>query len=130
MSVINEAIYSRLSADANIMAIVGTRIFPSKATQNQPPPLIMYFRVDTVPATALNTASTFMASRFQFDCWHKTEIGAETLAEKVKTSLDGFIGTILGITIGGIVFLDQFDDYDDDAELYRVGQYFRILHSL
>lgn len=70
-----------------------------------------------------------MGSTFQIDSWAKTALGAADLATKCRSGLDGLRGSILGIRVDGVLFLDEFSDYDDDANLFRVSQDYRFWHN-
>lgn len=129
MSTIDDAIYNRISTDSDIIAFNGS-ISALTAKPGASMPMIIYNRVSTVPINALGTSSTLASSRFQFDCYSKDSSQASDLASKIKASLDAFFGTILGVTIGGIMMIDQFSIYESDAELYRETIDFNVMHSI
>lgn len=130
MSLLRTAIYTKLSGDAAVSAIVGTNIYPVKLPPtNLTPPYITYFRVSTVRVQSMLGGSQLASPLFQFDAWAKTHAAADDLAEKIRLALEGFKGTVSGVVIGGILFQNQFEEYDEDAELHRVMSEYRIWHE-
>lgn len=130
MSLIDEALRNRLINDANVTALVAQRIYLIRAPQGATMPCLTFQKIDTVPTHAYATTSRLENSRFQFDSWAKTPSESKSLADKVKSSLDGYIGVILGVTIYGILLATEIDYYEQDAELFRVGMDFKVLHKV
>jgi hypothetical protein len=130
MSDIKEALVKRLRDDTGVAALIAARIYPLKATQDTAFPCLVYNRIDSVPERVMGMASGLFFARFQIDSWGKSASAVTNLASKVRTSLDGFIGSILGVDIGGVSLLDEADDYDDEVRLYRVIQNFGIWYTI
>lgn len=126
MAAVEAALVSKLQGDTAVAAVVAARIYPLLLTQGTALPAIVYQRLSSYGEHANDTNSTLISSRIRFDCYGKTYTDAKNLAIKVKTCLDGFIGLILSVHIDGILFVDEFDSYDEDAELVVVGVDFRI----
>lgn len=129
MSTVDDALYNKISTDATITAIAKT-IAPITVLPGSPMPAITYNRISTVPVNALGTSASLASSRFQFDCYSKKSSEASNLASKIQASLDAFIGTILGVKIGGIMMIGQFSAYEPDAELFRESIDFDVWHSI
>lgn len=129
MAIIEDAIFARLSTDSGLTALVSTRIYPMKLPDTTAYPAITYQCIDKIPASALGTASTCFAARFQFDCWGKTMSAVKNLANKLRNSLDALDTTLSGIRIYGIVYLGEFDTYEADTELYRISSDFKIMFT-
>lgn len=60
-------------------------------------------------------------ARIQVDAWAKTYSSAKTLANTLRSGLDGFAGDLQGTTIGLIRVDGGRDDFDNDAGLFRVS---------
>lgn len=129
MALIEASLVSILTNNVTVAAVT-TTFSPLILAQPTDLPAIVYTRINTIPETANATTSTLMGSRIRFDCYAKTIIAAKELAQKVKGCLDGYIGTILGNAIDGIIYLDEYDSFDTDAELPVVGVDFRVWHRL
>lgn len=126
MAAVETALVYQLQNDSAVGAVVDARIYPLLLTQGSELPAIVYQRLSTYGEHANDTNSTLISSRIRFDCYGKTYSDAKNLAIKVKACLDGFIGLILTVHIDGILFVDEFDSYDEDAELVVIGVDFRI----
>lgn len=125
---------ARLLGDSGITAIVGSgssaRIFPIKLPQGQKNPSIVYSRISGLGDHHMQGASGLSRPRIQIDCWAQSADVAAQLADLVKERIDGFRGSVLwgenspeeAIDIQGIFFDSEREDYDGDAQLYRVGR--------
>jgi len=82
-----------LAANAGVAAIT-TRISLSRSNESDALPRITVHQIggDHKHHTLAATGRAF--GRFQIDCHADTPIGADTLAEAVRQSLDGFRGTM------------------------------------
>lgn len=90
--IIENAIYSLLTQDADISSMVGNRVYPSDLPQMYILPAITFFRVSSVQ---IQTHTEGMPNpRFQVDSWAETNDDTAQLATYVKNLLNGFKGTI------------------------------------
>lgn len=82
-------IYNILSADADVAAIVGTRIYPhGEAPQNVNRPYVTWLLVAGVPEQVLDGASETDRDTVQIDCWHQTGSGVVQLASAVRLAIE------------------------------------------
>jgi len=117
--VIDEALYARLTGDAQVAAIVGTRVRPIKLKQGDSTPALSYFEVFGVHETGLSGSHGAATSMFQIDCWGKGYAEVRNLGEKVRLALHNWRGTLGGTEVQGVYAVETQEDYDQDAELYR-----------
>lgn len=127
---IESALSSRLLADTDLTDLISTRLWPMRVRQGADTPHVAFYKVDTLTDHAYNTSDNLVGSRFRFDCFAKEMKVAKTVAEIIRTSLDAYKGTILSETIYGILYLDEFDGYDDDTELFITSIDFRVWHRI
>lgn len=114
-------------ADAAIASIVGIRMFAGRMPQGEIRTSIVFTRVSGVGDHHLQGPSGLARARFQIDAWAQTLDAAVALADLIKARIDGFRGTIQwddnspgnALTIQGIFFESESEDYDDTAKLYR-----------
>lgn len=99
------ALVNVLKNDAGVAAIVGTRIYPDPAPQDAPRPLISYWRVSTQRIQSHDGAISIARPRIQVNSVGDTYLSAKTLANAVRTALDGYRGD--GVHIS---FLDNDAD--------------------
>ena len=124
---IRPALYSFLMDDLNISSIVGgARIYPVKLLQGVIDPSIVYNRISGQGDHHSEGPSGLTRPRIQIDCYATTHDQAVSLADKVKTRLDGYKGVMgLGqtaVNVQGVFFDSDRDDFDPDQKLYRVSR--------
>jgi len=109
---IGEVIDSVLINDAAVSAIVGTSVFPLFAKQGAAYPLITW-RIDggTETNETKDGASTLDFVPIEVICFGQTYKVTADLADKVRTALDRYSGTVNGVEIQNIVFYDIENDY-------------------
>jgi len=129
MAQLEPAIVEHLLDDSNVTALIGDRLYPVRITQNVQPPCVAYRKIDVLTDHAYRTANGLSGTRIRFDCFAKSVKESKTIAEKLVTSLDGLIDTILGVAIHGTLYLDEFDGYNDEAKLFVVSVDFRFWHN-
>lgn len=76
-----------LIADADVTAIVGTRIFPLRIPQGQALPAIRYVVIASSSDHHLGGTSGSAETTIQFDCYSETYSEAIDLGNKVRTAL-------------------------------------------
>lgn len=94
MSDIAELIVERLEDDATVGTSAGNRIYPAGAEQGAVRPYVTFQLISsgTVNDMAPTASATFEA-RFQINCWADTYSAAVTLANAVRSSLNGWRNT-------------------------------------
>lgn len=107
-----EDIYSVLSVDAGLVALVGTRVYPLRRPPKVVLPCVTYGTISDVPAET-HAGYTMRAARVQFDCWADSMAGAQGLAAAVKAAVTG-VGEA-AIILGG------FDDLEYETDTYHVA---------
>jgi hypothetical protein len=111
---IEQRVYTLLSGTAAVTALVGTRIYPTKAQQAALLPQLVYRRVSTSRVYSLAGESGVEMCRIQVDCQDDDFAGARALAAAV---LDAFNGaTSFASTPDGDV-----SGYESDPEIYTVS---------
>ena len=81
-------LYTVLTGDAGVSALVGTRIYPEIMPQGVTYPAISYQRVSTVRTAMLSGVDDFTQVRIVVDCWDDSYSGVKALAAAVKSALD------------------------------------------
>lgn len=93
---IQSDIVTILQNDANVSALVSTRIYPLRMPQGGSLPSVVYQRVSTDPVVSLDGDSNLDNVRVQFTCWATSYSGALDLAGKVRDAING--STLKSIT--------------------------------
>ena len=124
---IGKAIYSILTNDSDVSAIVGTRIFPVIAKIDGTKPAVTYHAVTVTPTNFKQAASDIDFIRVQFNVYSPDYDTTTDLAEKIRLALDRYPhGTVAGVHLAGVSFLDQGDGWDDNAKLNHINQDFQF----
>ena len=128
---IETGLVAHLIADGPVNALVAGRVHPWKVPQAKtlPGPTITYEMVGDTSHRALSGPLDRTRPRFRIHCWAATSIVAADLAAKVRTSLDGFKGTMDDVAVSSVKFETQVDNFDDAPETYRRIVDFVIAHT-
>jgi len=125
------ALRSYLLSKPEIMAAVDGRMFPSRLPQGTREASIVYTKISDQGFHTYAGPLGFARPRYQLDAWAQTPDAAAYLAGLVKEHLDGFKGVMgtapQAVTVQGALFQSSHDDYDPDAELYRVSSDYLVL---
>lgn len=114
---IEEALFSLLSSDETIAALVADRIEPEMTSEGSALPAITYSRLTGTPTfTLLGSTSGLQTDRFGFDCRAATYLDSLTLFELVRKRLDGFRGHAAGEQINWIQHDAGHNDFDGPVD--------------
>jgi hypothetical protein len=117
MSTFHTALFDHLSTDAGVSALVGTRVYPTKAPQDAPLPCIIYQRfsdaAEHTQAGACDLASAF----YQVDIIGENASSAAAVAEAVRNAMDG----MRNVTAGGFYIRSAHLTSEDDSSILFQG---------
>lgn len=111
------ALRSRLLANTDVAALVGTRIYTLQADQKAAHPLVILQEISGVPEYSSDGEAGIAQSRVQVSNWSTTHAQARSLANKIRLSLSGFrgdIGTSPAFKVHAI-FIDNAHDTTDQT---------------
>jgi len=122
---IEKAIVSILSNASAVTDIVGTHIFPifipQPAKDNLP--AVTYQQISGPRNHVMSGPTGLVSARFQINCWSKTYKGLREFANAVRTTLDGYTGTIFGMWIQSVTLLDEGDVPSIKAENEQLSSF-------
>ena len=136
MKDIRPALRSFLLGSAPIAAVVASRVYPIKLPAGTTGASVVYSRVSGGGDYHLQGISGFANQRFQIDAWAPTADAATSLADMIRDRIDGYRGDMGSdspptVTVHGVFFADQREDYDDAAKLHRMSRdYFIVFKEL
>ena len=113
-----KAIYSILTSDSDVSAIVGTRVYPQIAAQGAAFPFVVYVLQDTSPSDTKSGVSTLDEVRYDIVVASETYAEVSDLTNKIRTALDRYTGTVAGVVIDSIQFIDLDADNDPGTETF------------
>lgn len=121
-----KAIYSILTSDSDVSAIVGTRVYPQIAAQGAAFPFVVYVLQDTSPSDTKSGVSTLDEVRYDIVVASETYAEASDLTNKIRTALDRYTGTVAGVVIDSIQFTDLDVNNDPGTETYLTSSEYII----
>jgi hypothetical protein len=105
-----------LVADSAVTALVGARVSPQFKDQAEALPCVTLVLVSVVPQNHLGGAPTLDQNQVQVDSWAATYAAARGVADACRAALE----------TAGLKMENEFEDYDQEADEYRVSQDFTV----
>lgn len=121
-----KAIYSILTSDSDVSAIVGNRVYPQIAAQEAAFPFVVYILSDIEPSDTKSGVSTLDEARYEVLAVCETYAEVADLTNKIRTALDRYTGTVAGVVIDSIQFTDIDTSNDDKNEVYLTSSEYII----
>ena len=128
------ALYSYLSGHAGLTALIGERLYPSTAPPGAPLPRITFQRISEASERHQTAAAGLAISRVQFDCWGRSTVEVEDVAEQLRQALETYRGDMGGLTVRYAMIestIDQYEPPEDAGErgIHRVTSDYAIWHE-
>lgn len=105
-------IYKTLSADAELVAILGDRMYPTVAPKGTRAPYLVWSGMGSTPENQLDCGATNENSRIQFVVWHIDARKAEEIRLKASKILN---------TAGFYYEGEHPDNHDEETNLHGRG---------
>ncbi len=121
-----KAIYSILTSDSDVSAIVGNRVYPQIAAQEAAFPFVVYVLQNVDPSDTKSGVSTLDEVRYDIIVASENYAEASDLTEKIRTALDRYSGTVAGVVIDSIQFIDLDVNNDPGTETYLTNSEYII----
>jgi hypothetical protein len=121
---IDEAFFSLLSNDADVVAKVSNRIYPDKLPQNVEYPAIRIVLTSETHNPIAGGVDDLPKAGIDVDVFAASRESANVVSELVRISLDGYNGTIDGLIIQAIMMNNRQHFYDDDEDAYQTSNDF------
>lgn len=125
-------LYSFLTRDTGIAALVVARCYPTSLPQAPTFPALTYEQVDAVRVRAVYGPAGKVRRRITVNSWALTQSAVWELAEAVRAALDGFSGTMGSSEIGSTILETEIPFFEDEAGvvgIHRVMQDYQIGHK-
>jgi len=113
-----KAIYSILTNDSDVSALIGTRVYPQVAAQEAAFPFVVYVLQDNTPSDTKSGVSTLDEIRYDIVAAAETYSELTDLTEKIRTALDRYTGTVEGVVVDSIQFTELDVDNDPATETF------------
>lgn len=138
---IDAGVYSRLTSDAGIFALIGTRAYPNVAPDTAVPPYVVYQRVGVSHVRHMANASGLVFTTFQFSVYANTQKTARLVAGEIRDSFDHLLSTTLGsggdaVLVQAVFLKNEIDGYNPPEDgntvsggLFSVFMDFDFVHA-
>lgn len=113
-----KAIYTILTENAGVSAIVGNKVYPQIAAQGAAFPFVVYVLQDNSPSDTKSGPSTLDEVRYDIVAAAETYSELSSLTERIRLALDRYTGDLGGVEIDSIQFIDLDVDNDPATETY------------
>lgn len=118
MATIQEGLRARLVATSGVTDLVSTRIYAEGSTQHTGPDMPAYVTFEAVSGEVINQhggSSGLRRGRVSYMAHGATRASVVAVCEALIAALNGFSGTVGGVTIGHCLCVgDGVDFYDPD----------------
>jgi hypothetical protein len=128
MAELETVLFTRLSTYAGLIALTSTRIYPLIMPQNPTLPAVTYQRIDGPRESAFSAEMGLAHPRIQVDSWAKTYAGAKAVATQVRTALQRWSSEAVDPVVLDCLLESDGDEYEPDANIYRVRQDWIVWH--
>jgi hypothetical protein len=102
---IGKLIYNRLSTDGDILAYVGTKIYPDIVPQNVQYPFVVYTIVNSLPVDFKDGQSNLEEITLQVDVYTQNYDDTQILSNLIRNRLDRFVGIVEGVEVQSIKYM-------------------------
>ena len=112
-----ESLYSRLSNNAGVTALAGTRIYPNNFKQGGTKPAVRYTRLSTVSHHLMGADANVETHTYQIDSIAINYADVDALHSAVKAALSRWreVGVVQDSMVGTVR-----DIYDSDVKMNRI----------
>jgi len=129
MATLEEGLFTYLSTNADVSALIGTRVFPLRMPERSTFPAIAYTRISGAREASHSGTSNLANSRVQISCWDRNYLTAKQVAQAVVKAMHAYSGAMGSITVYAAFCEDETDSQDEGTNLHRVIVDFSIWHK-
>jgi len=115
------SLYTVLSSDAGLTALIGTRLYPNDAPADVVTPFIVYYEFATPREQTMNCDIAVSKPRIQYSIYADTYAGALAVADALRTAFTA--------TTYLVIFEDERGNQDMTSGLHRRDIDVRITHD-
>lgn len=112
-------LFSFVTAQTAVSALIGTRLYPGHAPQNPTYPLATYHRVSGTRVSSLGGDSGLADPRFQFSAQSPSYATARSVAEAMRAALSGYQGLMGATDVRASAASSDIDIYYDDIGVWQ-----------
>ena len=122
------AIYSKLSNNAELSALVSDRIYPVLAPQGVASPFLVFEKTGGEIESTLSADTNINRDNLQITCFSETYQEAFDISAIVAELLSRWQGVESGVTIEDVFFENESDFFDAQTEFFQFVLDFEIIY--
>lgn len=129
---IGNVIYAMVAANANLISLIGTRVYPEEAPMEATYPYITYTKTNTNPTRVKNLVSPKDEFKINFFIYSKNYDTTNTVADALRVALDNKRGTYANVNVDWVIFEDEAngDPIMEDKIYWMVQDYFFKINNV
>ena len=129
---IGSVIYSMVAANANLVTLIGTRIYPEEAPMEATYPYITYTKVNTNPTRVKNLVSPKDEFKINFFIYSKNYDTTNTVGDALRVALDNKRGVYSNVKVDWVIFEDEAngDPIMEDKIYWMVQDYMFKINNI
>lgn len=118
---IEQGLYSKVTGNGTVSALIGTRFYPVVVPQNAVYPCASYQTISGVPTYTIGTQQAQIRQpRIQINAWAQTFDQARALGRAIRAAIDHQTGNWSGTQVLGVIFeVEEIDIYDAETRIYQ-----------
>lgn len=113
---IEEALTIYLLARPGLAALIGTKLYPDSANQNDAMPYVVYIDVNDVKIHTLDGQLDLEQPTKQYTVYAATKAAAANVAAQLKLALNDYYGTLSGVNIQKIELQNEFSTLEQSGD--------------
>lgn len=122
MSIVGD-LTTYLRASTAITSVVSTRIHHNVVPQDASRPYIWFRRTSENEELTMDGVGELVETDIDIECWTETSAASDSLANAVKTRLNGVRGTVGTASVGGMFVKSKDDDYEPRGAYADTGMH-------
>lgn len=129
---IGKVIFAMVAADANLVSLVGTKVYPEEAPSNVTYPYITYTKTNTNPTKVKNLVSPKDEYKINFFIYSDNYDTTHNIADALRVALDNKRGIYASYNVDWVVFEDEAtgDPIMEDRIYWMVQDYFFKINNI
>ena len=117
---VGKAIYNLLLSNADLRAIVDTRIFPEVAQQDAVLPYVVYNVSSNEPSDTKREPSKLDTAQIEVNLYSTSYTECIDMATHTRAALDRVTGTYSGVNVQSIQYLGEIIDFEEAQRTYNI----------
>lgn len=119
---LKQAIYAILMGDSALQGLVDGRVTPGGDPQKGDTSVVFY-QISSIPGHSFDGPDTYINETLQVNSYGMRDYTAESVANAVRNALNGFSGTVNGVSIQYAALQDQGDIDDFEPGNRKVSRH-------